>query len=89
MESDARRLSEDGKKELTEQDYQALFKRATREVPTTTWYGRSSSRPIYDMGASNIPAATRKKIEDSYRRTYGKDPTDEQVADYWRRYYAK
>lgn len=89
MESDARRLSEDGKKELTEQDYQSLFKRATREVPTKTWYGGSSSRPIYDMGASNIPDATRKKIEDSYRRTYGKDPTDEQVADYWRRYYAK
>lgn len=89
MESDARRLSEDGKKELTEQDYQNLFKRATREVPTTTWYGGSSSRAIYDMGASNIPDATRKKIEDSYRRTYGKDPTDEQVADYWRRHYAK
>lgn len=89
MESDARRLSENGKKELTEQDYQTLFKRATREVPTTTWYGGASSRPIYDMGASNIPDATRKKIEDSYRRTYGKDPTEEQVADYWRRYYAK
>ena len=89
MESDARRLSAEGKKELTEQDYQTLFKRATREVPTTTWYGGKSARPIYDMGAGNIPDATRKKIEDSYRRTYGKDPTDEQVADYWRRYYAK
>ncbi|ALH82902.1 transglycosylase SLT domain-containing protein [Sphingopyxis macrogoltabida] len=89
MESDARRLSADGKKELTEQDYLALFKRATREVPTTTWYGGSSTRPIYDMGASNIPAATRKKIADAYRKTYGTDPTDEQVADYWRRVYAK
>lgn len=89
MESDARRLSEDGKKELSEQDYQNLFKRATREVPTTTWYGGSSSRPIYDMGASNIPDATRAKIEAAYRKTFGKDPTDEQVADYWRRHYAK
>ena len=89
MEGEARRLSEDGKKALTEDDYVRLFKRATREVPTTTWYGGRSTRPLYDMGASNIPSATRKKIEDTYRKTFGKDPTDEQVADYWRRYYAK
>lgn len=89
MESDARRLSENGKRELTEDDYQKLFKRATREVPTTTWYGGSGSRPIYDMGASNIPDATREKIVAAYKRTYGKEPTDDQVADYWRRYYAK
>ena len=87
MESDARRLMEGGK-ELSEDDYQKLFKRATRDVATRTWYGGSSSRPVYDMGASNIPNATRKKIEDAYRRTYGKDPTNDQVADYWRRYYA-
>lgn len=89
MESDARRLSENGKKDLTEDDYLKLFKRATREVPTRTWYGGTGSRPVYDMGASNIPDATRKKIEDAYRRTYGRAPTDDQVADYWRRYYAK
>lgn len=89
MESDARRLREDGKKELTEQDYQNLFKRATREVPTKTWYGGSSTKPVYDMGASNIPDATRDKIVAAYKRTNGKEPTDEQIADYWRRYYAK
>lgn len=89
MESEAKQLLENGAKGLTEDDYLKLFKRATRDVATTTWYGGSSSRPLYDMGASNIPDATRKKIESAYKRTYGKDPTDEEVADYWRRYYAK
>lgn len=89
MESEAKQLLENGAKGLTEDDYLKLFKRATRDVATTTWYGGSSSRPLYDMGASNIPDATRKKIESAYKRTYGRDPTDEEVADYWRRYYAK
>lgn len=89
MESEAKQLLENGAKGLTEDDYLKLFKRATRDVATTTWYGGSSSRPLYDMGASNIPDATRKKIESAYKRTFGRDPTDDEVADYWRRYYAK
>ncbi len=89
MESDAKQLLQHGAKALTEEDYVKLFKRATREIPTTTWYGGSSSKPLYDMNAGNIPDATRKKIVDTYKKTFGREPTDDQVADYWRRYYAK
>lgn len=92
MESYAMQMSDGGKKPLSENDYQAIFKRATREVPTTKstlGFTRQSSKPIYDLDTSNIPEATRDKIVAAYKKTFGREPNDDQIADYWRRHYAK
>lgn len=80
MEAEANRLYAVKKAPLSDADYQTLFRSATREVRTTTWLGRESSIPRYELGASNMTDTQRQRIVDAYKaENGGKEPTEDQI----------
>lgn len=84
MEAEANALYAQKKTPLTDNDYQALFRSATRAVPTTTWLGGESSKPRYQLSPSNMTDAQRKRIVDTYKAERGREPTDDEIATLFR-----
>lgn len=80
MESELRIMAKSSGKPLTEDDFQAALKSATREIKTTkwTWLGqKEGSLPRYRLEAENIPAKIKNKVIDRFRMVYGREPENE------------
>lgn len=63
MEAEANRLhASNGGKPLTELDYQALFRSATRDVATRGFLGRKGSKARFDLTLDNMPDTQRARL---------------------------
>ncbi len=88
MESELRLRAKSTGKLPTEEDFQAAFKSATREIKTTrwTWLGqREGSLPRYKLQTENIPESVKGKVIDRFKAVYGREPkTDDELAAAYR-----
>lgn len=88
MEAEAwRRYEASGKKPLTDNDYQELFRSATRTVKTTTSIlgipTGSKERRRYELTESMMPHSTRARLESLLRKA-GLPVTDEAILRLYR-----
>ncbi|MEC8034595.1 MAG: hypothetical protein VX205_06325 [Pseudomonadota bacterium] len=83
-----------GKRQPTEQELYQSFTAATRNVvmrKETTIFGIGTGRvndvekPVYDLEASDMPASVRSKIVGAFKQVYGREPTDGELAEQFRR----
>lgn len=93
MKDDLTRLT-GGKRQPTEQELYQSFTAATRNVvmrKETTIFGIGTGRvndvekPVYDLDASDMPASVRNKIVGAFKQVYGREPTDGELAEQFRR----
>lgn len=86
MQAEAeRRFKANGGKPIPDSEFDEIFRVATRDVPTHKWYGATGSVKWYDQTVSTIGEGTRKKIVDAYKKTFGREPTDEETMTWYRR----
>lgn len=83
MEAEANAMYHAKKQPLTDQDYQGLFRSATRKVATHGLFG-SSEIPRYNLSDSNVPDTAKARITATFKRERGRDPTSEEVAQLFR-----
>lgn len=86
MQAEAeRRFKASGGKPLNDTEFDDIFRISTRDVPTHKWYGAKGSMKWYDQTADNIGSGVRQKIEASFKKVYGKAPTDDEIMTWYRR----
>lgn len=89
MEAEAQRLyRENGNKPLTETDYGALYRSATRNVRTSTSFlgigTGGSERPRYQLTLGMMPDATRTRLTQAFYRQFGRDPKPDELLRLYR-----
>ena len=86
MEAEIKALT-DGKRKPTEGELYQSFLSATKEVTfkTVGFFGAGEkTKPRFELGIGDVPEDRKWKIVKAYRDTYGREPTDEQVAEIFR-----
>lgn len=84
MEAEANQLYSAKKQPLTEQDYQGLFRSATRNVATSGRLWGHGEVPRYKLSESNVPDTAKARITAAFKRERGREPTDDEVAQLFR-----
>jgi hypothetical protein len=89
METDARaRVAANGGKPLSDAEYQEIFRSATRKVKTTTSFlgipTGTSEVPRYNLTLSNMSDSTRQRLVTRFRRSMGREPTDDELLRLYR-----
>lgn len=85
MQAEADRRFKATGKPLPDTEFDEIFRVATRDVPTHKWYGAKGAVKWYDQTVSTIGDDTVKKIGDAFKKTYGRDPTDDETMAWYRR----
>lgn len=84
METEAQQLYRSkGNKPLTEDEYQGLFRSATRKIKTTGLFG-SSEVSRYDLTYSNVPDSARKRIADTFKKETGREASEDDIVRLFR-----
>ncbi|NOW44165.1 murein DD-endopeptidase MepM/ murein hydrolase activator NlpD [Novosphingobium sp. SG751A] len=61
-----------------------IARRAARPVGMTGLFGRSE-KPVYDVKAGDIDAGRRERVSAAFRQTFRRDPTDDELAAWYRK----
>ncbi|MGE4307183.1 MAG: AcrB/AcrD/AcrF family protein [Novosphingobium sp.] len=75
-----RAIEEASRREMSDADYDRLFRDATRTVKTEAWFGLWSGE---ERSSEVLSPNYRAQIERSFRRANGRDPTEEEVQKAW------
>lgn len=84
MEAEAIALYAVKKTPLTDQDYQGLFRSATRGIRTNGVLWGHGEIPRYKLTLSNMPDSARDRITAIFKRERGRDPTDDELLQLFR-----
>lgn len=87
MEADLRRVT-GGNRQPTDQEEKAAFYRATSKLSTGANAG-GAVKPLYQFNADDVPPRWRDRIVAQYQAVNRRAPTDEEIADYYRRVVQK
>lgn len=79
MEAEANQLYAKNHTALTDQEYQGLFRSATRSIRTNGALWGHGEIPRYQLQTGNMPKTQRDRITTTFKREMGRDPTDAEL----------